>query len=322
MSPLPQSAMPFNDIRNLIENIPPIDSSISEKHDLHAQEILGSPDDLGIFNYLSRFIALSQNRYPPLVTKPEIAIFVSNQETENNLDPDVKEKISQSVDDISKGNHIINQICNISGCGLKTYDLNSELATENITHESAMSEVEATQIIAYSMEAVRDSDLLIISDVGLGHKIAPKAILKAIWGDKIPSEYKFHDATLQAISFHGTKHDPLEFLRRLGSREIAAMIGAIIAARYQNVPIILDSLSALAAASIIFAINTDGISHCLVGHNHNDKLHTMIADYLSLNPMLPLNLNLDTGIGSAMLIHLIKNAIQVHNFSTIKERSS
>jgi nicotinate-nucleotide--dimethylbenzimidazole phosphoribosyltransferase len=310
-----KNSMPFNDILSLIQNIPDLDISIAEKHDARSSDILENPSDLGIFDALSRHICISQNRYPPMVLKPEIAIFVGNQGVENSIDPTMPTVIATMVESLQSGKHIVNQACNVSGCGLKTYDLNSELPTENITIEAAMTEVEATQVIAYSMESVRDSDLLIISDLGCHQKIAAYALLNALFFNELSNNYVFHKAIDKAIAFHGINHPPLELLRRLGSREIAAMVGAIIAARYQNVPIILDGLSAMIAAAIIFKINPDGIHHCLLGHAYADDLHSFLANQLGLSPISLLDISLDVGIGSTIALNTIKTAIYIHNYT-------
>ncbi|MFT6073035.1 MAG: nicotinate-nucleotide--dimethylbenzimidazole phosphoribosyltransferase [Alphaproteobacteria bacterium] len=311
-----QTALPFNDIINLIQNMPLQDAGSATKHDARSKEITQNPSDLGILNLLSRYICVSQNRYPPMVLKPEIAIFVGSQGVENTYNSTSAEKMVTLLEQLKTGNHIVNQVCNVTGCGLKTYDLNSELPTENIITESAMSEVETTQIIAYSMEAVRDSDLLIISELGAHHHIAAKSLAKALLSDDLPySTYPLIEPCLQALDFHKINHDPLELLRRLGSREIAAMIGTIIAARYQNVPIILDGLSALVAAAIIFKINPDGINHCLVGHAYADNFHDFLANHIGLTPILNLDITLDSGIGSAMILNIIKAALSIHNYT-------
>ncbi len=310
-----KNVTPFNDIRSLISNIPPLDMSLVAKHDAHSAEITANPTDLGIFDALSRHICLSQNRYPPMVVKPEIAIFVANQGIETRLNPAIPNQIITTVEQLKAGKHIVNQVCNASGCALKTYDLNSEIPTEDITQESAMSEVEAVQVIAYSMESVRDTDLLIISDLGCHQKIAAQALIKALFDDALSDDYVLHDATYQALSFHGIQHDPLELLRRLGSREIAAMIGTIIAARYQNIPIILDGLSALVAAAIIYKMNPDGIHHCLLGHAYADDLHSFLANKIGLGAISLLDVSLDAGIGSAVAVNIIKTALYIHNFT-------
>lgn len=310
-----KNVTPFNDIRSLISNIPPLDMSLVAKHDAHSAEITANPTDLGIFDALSRHICLSQNRYPPMVVKPEIAIFVANQGIETRLNPAIPNQIITTVEQLKAGKHIVNQVCNASGCALKTYDLNSEIPTEDITQESAMSEVEAVQVIAYSMESVRDTDLLIISDLGCHQKIAAQALIKALFNDSLSDDYVLHDATYQALSFHGIQHAPLELLRRLGSREIAAMIGTIIAARYQNIPIILDGLSALVAAAIIYKMNPDGIHHCLLGHAYADDLHSFLANKIGLGAISLLDVSLDAGIGSAVAVNIIKTALYIHNFT-------
>lgn len=306
--------MPFNDIRSLINNMPDIDLSYSQNHDSQARSISDNVDNLGILNELSRKISILQNRYPPMVLKPEIAVFVSTQSVENALDKHHKEKILSIIEDLKSGKHLVNQACNVSGCALKTYDLNTEIPTEDIRTESAMTEVEATQIIAYSMEAVRDTDLLVISEISSNHKIAAYSLAKALYPNEL-SEYPFDNTVQKALNFHGLKHNPLEFLRRLGSREIAAMVGSIIAARYQNVPVILDGISSLVAASIIKKINPEGINHCLLGHAYNDDIHNFLANELDLRPIAYLDIALDAGVGSTIAVHIIKTAIAIHNFT-------
>ena len=49
--------------------------------------------------------------------------------------------------------------------------------------------------------------------------------------------------------------DPLEVLRRLGGREIAAMAGAILAARVERMPVLLDGFVVCAAAAILHALD-------------------------------------------------------------------
>ncbi len=310
-----KNSMPFNDILSLITNIPELDVSLADKHDARSLEITENPDSLGVFDALSRHICISQNRYPPMVLKPEIALFFANQAVETRLNPNTPTIIATLVKNLQEGKHIVNQACNVAGCALKTYDLNSELPTEDITLEAAMTEVEATQVIAYSMESVRDSDLLIISDLGCHQKIAAHALLRALFHDDITDDYTFHDATDAALAFHNINHAPLELLRRLGSREIAGMVGTIIAARYQNVPIILDGLSALVAAAIIFKINPHGIHHCLLGHAYADDVHHFLANLLGLTPVSLLDVALDAGIGSTVAVNIIKTAIYIHNYT-------
>jgi nicotinate-nucleotide--dimethylbenzimidazole phosphoribosyltransferase len=250
-----------------------------------------------------------------MVLKPEIAVFVSNQAVENALNADMPTITQNNIQALQAGKHIINQACNVAGCGLKTYDLNTTIPTEDIRTEAAMSDVEATQIMAYSMESVRDSDLLIITELGCHQKIAAQAIIKTLFHDCLPENCIFPDFVNQAVDFHGVYHEPLEVLRRLGSREIAAMVGAIIAARYQNVPIILDGLSAVVAAAVVAKINPNAIHHCLLGHSYDDNIYDFLNKQLGLEPINLLNVTHDAGIGSMVAVQMIKTALAIHNYA-------
>ena len=67
--------------------------------------------------------------------------------------------------------------------------------------------------------------------------------------------------------FRSHQSDPLEILRRVGGRETAALCGAILSARSQHVPVLLDGWDALAAASILFKLNPGAVDHCRFGQN-------------------------------------------------------
>jgi hypothetical protein len=70
-----------------------------------------------------------------------------------------------------------------------------------------------------------------------------------------------------ALKVHrGHLSDPLESLRCLGGREIAACVGAIIAARHQGIPVLLDGFATTIAAGIVHAVSPEAVSHCLASH--------------------------------------------------------
>ena len=61
---------------------------------------------------------------------------------------------------------------------------------------------------------------------------------------------------MRRLAFHGGNlKDPLEALRRVGGREFAAIAGAILAARMQKIPVLLDGVVATAAAAVLHAAN-------------------------------------------------------------------
>ncbi|MFX7866278.1 nicotinate-nucleotide--dimethylbenzimidazole phosphoribosyltransferase, partial [Acinetobacter baumannii] len=58
----------------------------------------------------------------------------------------------------------------------------------------------------------------------------------------------------RALALHAdAPHTPVETLRRLGGREIAAIAGAVLEARRQRVPVILDGFISCAALAPLAA---------------------------------------------------------------------
>ena len=78
------------------------------------------------------------------------------------------------------------------------------------------------------------------------------------------------------------------YLRRVGGREFAACAGAIIAARAEKIPVILDGLAATAAAAILHAMNPAAIAHCQLAQIATEPGHARVAETLGLKPLLDL----------------------------------
>ena len=116
-----------------------------------------------------------------------------------------------------------------------------------------------------------------------------------------------------AIAHHG-QHltDPLEILRRLGGREIAAMAGAILAARLQRIPVILDGYVATAAAAVLHAIHPSIIDHCVAGHLSAEGAHQDVLERLGKIPLLALGMRLGEGSGAALAAGIVKAAAAIH----------
>jgi nicotinate-nucleotide--dimethylbenzimidazole phosphoribosyltransferase len=122
------------------------------------------------------------------------------------------------------------------------------------------------------------------------------------------------DAVRRAVSLHhGHLGDPLEALRRLGGREIAAMTGAVLAARMQRIPVILDGYVASAAAAVLKAMRPDALDHCVAGHVSAEPAHRRLLAQLGLTPVLDLGMRLGEGSGAAMAAGIVKAAADIHN---------
>ena len=111
----------------------------------------------------------------------------------------------------------------------------------------------------------------------------------------------------------GALKDPLEVLRRLGGREIAAMAGAILAGRLQRVPVIVDGYVATSAAAILYKMDPSALDHCLFGHVSAEPAHRRALEIMGKRPLLDLGMRLGEATGAAMAMGIVKAAAQAHD---------
>jgi nicotinate-nucleotide--dimethylbenzimidazole phosphoribosyltransferase len=115
------------------------------------------------------------------------------------------------------------------------------------------------------------------------------------------------------LALHGAAlDDPLEIMRRLGGREIAAMMGAIVAARLNRTPVVLDGYVVCAAAALLHALDPHALDHCVAGHVSAEGAHRAVLERLGKRPLLELDMRLGEGSGAALAIGLIRAALACH----------
>jgi nicotinate-nucleotide--dimethylbenzimidazole phosphoribosyltransferase len=177
------------------------------------------------------------------------------------------------------------------------------------------------------MEAIADGvDLLALGEMGIANTTVAAALYCALFGGDAGDWVgpgtgvdddglkRKRDAVAAAIACHaGHLDDPLEVLRRLGGREIAAMAGAILAARLSRVPVIVDGYVASAAAAVLFAIDETALDHCLFGHVSAEPAHRRALERMGKRPLLDLDMRLGEGTGAALAMGLVKTAAALHS---------
>ncbi|MBX4335710.1 nicotinate-nucleotide--dimethylbenzimidazole phosphoribosyltransferase [Bartonella raoultii] len=318
---------PFDDFRALLKNLPVADefsiilAKKRQKSLTKAQGALGKLGDIAVW------YAGWRGTEKPLITRPLVAIFSGNHGiTEENVTPFPQSMTQKMVENFSSGGAAINQICIAYDLGLKIFDLALEYPTMNITKDAAMDERSAAATMAFGMESIAGgTDLLCIGEMGIGNTTIASALCLALFGGDVEewtgsgmgSEGEFYQrkiaAIKKAIALHKNHfNDPLEIMRRLGGREIAAMVGAILAARMEKVPVILDGFVATAAAAVLYKMNPTALDHTLVGHVSSELVHHKLLEKIGKKPLLNLEMRLGEGTGAAIAAGIVKAAILTH----------
>jgi nicotinate-nucleotide--dimethylbenzimidazole phosphoribosyltransferase len=223
------------------------------------------------------------------------------------------------------GGAAINQLAKTFGATMTVEALDLDRPTGDFTQGAAMSEAELLSALQTGWNAVDPkADLLVPGEMGIGNTTAAAAIACALFGgaasDWVGRGTGVDDAGLArkaAAVTAGLAANPgreaLEVLRCLGGREIAAMAGAMLAARHHRIPVLLDGFIACSAAAVLHAANRDALDHCTAAHVSAEAGHARLLTALGKVPLLSLGLRLGEGSGAALAIGIIQAAAACHS---------
>jgi nicotinate-nucleotide--dimethylbenzimidazole phosphoribosyltransferase len=321
------SGLPFDDIRGLMADLPPADRDAAAQAWARDAELTKPAGSLGRLEEIAAFLAAWQGKSMPSADRPSICVFAANHGVARQGVSAYPQSVTkQMLDNFGAGGAAINQICATYDIGFKVFDLALDIPTGDITVEAAMDDKACVATMAFGMEALAGNvDLLGLGEMGIANTTPAAAIYAALYGgdplrfvgrgtgvDEDGFKRKCAAVEKALVTHQGHLKDPLEVLRRLGGREFAAIAGAILAARLQRVPVVLDGYVATAAAAILHAIKPDSIDHCLAGHLSAEGAHAEVLERLGKKPLLQLDMRLGEGSGAALAIGLIKGALACH----------
>jgi nicotinate-nucleotide--dimethylbenzimidazole phosphoribosyltransferase len=319
---------PFDDVRALLAKFPTLDATAVAAVRERDRQLTKPPGSLGRIEEIVEWLAAWQGKAPPVVENPQVCVFAGNHGVvAQGVSPYPQSVTRQMLENFSAGGAAINQICATFDIGFKVFDLALDVPTEDITVTAALDEKSCVATMAFGMEALAGgTDLLGLGEMGIGNTTVAAAIYAALYGGDVARFVGrgtgVDDAGLKrkvsaverALATHqGHLDDPLEVLRRVGGREIAAMAGAILAARLQKVPVVLDGYVVTAAAAILHALRPDALDHCVAGHVSAEGAHREVLERLGKRPLLDLGMRLGEGSGAAMAMGMIKAAAACHS---------
>jgi len=322
------SVLPFESIRNLMRDLPGPDTAAVERCRARDRNLTKPPGALGRLETIAEWVSAWQGHYPPRIERPLVAVFAGNHGVvAQGVTAFPAEVTRQMVANFQAGGAAINQLCKTFDLGLKVFELALDHPTRDITKDAALDEVECAATMAYGMEAIaQDCDLLCVGEMGIGNTTVAAAIAHGLYGGKAEDWVgpgtgvdaaglaRKADAVRRAVELHKSHlTDPLEVLRRLGGREFAAMAGAILAARVQRVPVLLDGYVATAAAAILHAMRSDALDHCLAAHRSAEPAHARLLARLGKEPLFDLGMRLGEASGAALAAGTVKAAVNLHN---------
>lgn len=316
----------LEDFRALIKNAPGPDAATLDRAAERNAQLTKPPGALGRLEDLALWYASWRGSEKPTLMAPQVVVFAGNHGVcAKGVSAFPPEVTVQMVANFDAGGAAINQLSEAFGATMKAVPLSLETPTADFSEGPAMTEAEVVEALSAGWQAVDPAaDLLVFGEMGIGNTTAAAAIAAALLGgsgeDWAGRGTGLDDAGLsrkaavidQALAIN-TDRDPLEVLRCLGGREIAAMAGGIVAARHYRIPVILDGFICCAAAAVLEQVQTGALDHTVAGHQSAEGAHAKMLDTIGKAPILSLGLRLGEGSGAAVAIGVLKAAIACHS---------
>jgi len=327
----------FAAIRAALQGLPSANAAAIEGARARNDQLTKPAGALARLEDCVQFLAGWQHRAVPRLDRTQILIFAGNHGvTARGVSAYPAAVTVQMVANFQTGGAAINQLAKLHGADLSVHAIDLDRPTADFTEADAMTEADCLVAINRGVAAVKaDADLLILGEMGIGNTTAAAALAAALFGGDAGSWVGpgtgVAGAALQAkvsavdtaLLYHGDSlRDPLEALRRVGGRELAAMFGALLAARRMGLPVLLDGFVVGAAAGVLAALSAEGLAHCLAGHVSAEPGHRRLLDHLQKVPLLDLGMRLGEGSGAAVALGILKAAVACHaGMATFAEAS-
>lgn len=321
----------LSQLQTLCTTLPDLDHQAQQAITLRENTLTKPKGSLGQLEELTLWLGGWQRRKRPQLNHVSVLVFAGNHGvTAQGVSPWQSNVTAQMVRNFQQGGGAINQISHVVGAKLSVICLENLRPTADFTRAPALTEELFLKAVTTGINAVPpNSDLICLGEMGIGNTTAAAAIAAALtgqtgkdWagqGSGLNYEKIAHKAAIIDKALHRNTsylNTPLEIARCLGGYELAAILGATLAARYKNIPVILDGFVSLCAAAPLAFLNPYSyglahtcLSHCATPHGHTHTLATRTG----LKPLLNLGLRLGEASGAALAVSLLKAAIACHN---------
>ena len=198
--------------------------------------------------------------------------------------------------------------------------------TRDFSVEPALTRDETLAAVDVGRRVVDDlvaggADLIGVGEMGIGNTTASSAIVAALTGrgaasvtgagaglDAAGIERKIAVIDAAIARHVPDRRDPLEVLSSLGGLEIAALVGAMLAAASARVPLVLDGFITGSAALVASRLAPPIVPRLIAAHRSIEPGHGVVLDELGLDALLDLGLRLGEASGAALVIPLVRAA--------------
>ncbi|WP_095119962.1 nicotinate-nucleotide--dimethylbenzimidazole phosphoribosyltransferase [Pseudomonas sp. Irchel s3f10] len=324
----------------------PVDLNVVEQATARQQQLTKPAGSLGRLESVAVQLAGLQGQVKPTLSQVWIAIFAGDHGVvAEGVSAFPQEVTGQMLLNFVSGGAAISVLARQLGAQLEVVDLgtvnpalnlpgvrhlNIGAGTANFAQGAAMTQAQGE----LALQAGRDSllrakaagaQLFIGGEMGIGNTTAASALACALLdcpvahltgpGTGLNAQGVSHKAQVieRALALHaGQRGDALQTLFNLGGFEIAALVGAYLAAAQEGVAVLVDGFICTVAALVAVRLNPACREWLLFGHRGAEPGHRHVLETLKAEPLLELGLRLGEGSGAALAVPLLRLACDLH----------
>ncbi|MYT69403.1 MULTISPECIES: nicotinate-nucleotide--dimethylbenzimidazole phosphoribosyltransferase [unclassified Streptomyces] len=349
-------ALPGEDPHDLlaetVSNIRPLDAKALGEAWERQKRMTKPAGALGMLEIISAQLSGLSRMCPPPVPEPAaVAIFAGDHGVHaQGVTPWPQEVTGQMVANFLGGGAVCNAFANQVGAEVCVIDVGvaSELpatpgllprkvraGTADMTTGPALTREEVKAAIEVGIETARDlvaagNKALLTGEMGIANTTASAALI-SVYTEVDPAEVTgrgtgINDETharkievvRRALDVHRPDPaDPIGVLAAVGGLEHAALVGLLLGGASLRTPVILDGVSAGAAALVARAIAPEVLAACIAGHRSAEPGHVAALNKLGLRPLVDLDLRLGEGTGALLALPIVQSAARaMHEVAT------
>ena len=300
------------------------------------------PGSLGRLEVVAnRLAAIQQTLTPRLALKRIYVVAGDHGVTMEGVSAYPRQVTAQMVDNFLRGGAAINVLARNGGIEVRVVDagVDADLTdrdglihlkimrgTANFALGPAMTRIEAERAVVAGIRLARSAkgegvELLGIGEMGIGNTTAASALTVALTGSDaenvtgrgtgIDDNHLAHKIEIIRRALRVNQPDAtdaIDVLAKLGGAEIGVMMGIVVGAAAERLPVVADGFISTAAAALAIRLCPDARGYLFAAHRSSEPGHAMLIDYINDQPLLDLSMRLGEGTGAALAMHIIEAA--------------
>ncbi|MEV5201603.1 nicotinate-nucleotide--dimethylbenzimidazole phosphoribosyltransferase [Streptomyces sp. NPDC053720] len=343
---------PHDLLQETISNIRPLDAKALGEAWERQKRMTKPAGALGMLEIISAQLSGLSRMCPPPIPEPAaVAIFAGDHGVHaQGVTAWPQEVTGQMVANFLGGGAVCNAFAAQVGAEVCVVDVGVAMelpatpgllprkvraGTADFTTGPALTREEVLAAIEVGIETARDlvaagNKGLLTGEMGIANTTASAALI-CVYTGMDPAEVTGRgtgindemyarkvDVVRRALELHQPDPaDPIGVLAAVGGLEHAAMAGFLLGGASLRTPVILDGVSAGAAALVARAIAPEALAACIAGHRSAEPGHVAALNKLGLRPLVDLDLRLGEGTGALLALPIVQSAARaMHEVAT------